>query len=253
MNHLPCELLAFLENNLYNLIMSQISNLYRLQQIDSQLDAIKTKLISIENVLFDDSTIEAAHQILTEAEKLHILSSKKLRDAENKSYDTRIKIEFAEASLYGGKIQNPKELQELQNEVSSLKRLLTALDDKQLDIMMEVEEAEEFLKKSKEGLTESQKMQIERNAVLDGEKTKLLSEVDRLESERKATIPTILASDLGMYEQLRKSRNGVAVAKINSRACTACGTTLTAAVVQATQSTGQIIRCPNCGRFLYPG
>jgi len=96
-------------------------------------------------------------------------------------------------------------------------------------------------------------MQIERNAVLNGEKTKLLSEVDRLLSEKKATIPTLLVSDLGMYEQLRKSRNGVAVAKINSRACTACGTTLTAAVVQATQSTGQIIRCPNCGRFLYPG
>ena len=233
--------------------MSQISNLYRLQQIDSQLDTINSKLISIETMLLDNSSFLASQQIFTEAEELHKYSSKNLRDAENKSYDIRIKIELAEASLYGGKIQNPKELQELQNEVASLKRLLTSYDDKQLDTMMEVEEAEAFVIKSKERLIESQKMQIERNAVLDGEKTKLLSEVDRLESERKATIPTILASDLGMYEQLRKSRNGVAVAKINSRACTACGTTLTAAVVQATQSTGQIIRCPNCGRFLYPG
>jgi len=233
--------------------MSQISNLYRLQQIDSQLDAINSKLISIATVLHDNSSILAAQQNFTEAEELNKLSSKKLRDAENKSYDTRIKLELAEASLYGGKIQNPKELQEIQNEAASLKRLLATLDDKQLDIMMEVEEAEAFVIKSKEELIVSQKMQIERNAVLDGEKTKLLSEVDRLVSEKKATIPTLLVSDLGMYEQLRKSRNGVAVAKINSRACTACGTTLTAAVVQAAQSTGQIIRCPNCGRFLYPG
>ena len=233
--------------------MSQISNLYRLQQIDSQLDTINSKLISIETMLLDNSSFLAAQQYFTEAEELHKLSSKKLRDAEIKSYDTRIKIEFAEASLYAGKIQNPKELQELQNEVASLKRLLTSYDDKQLDTMMEVEEAEAFVIKSKERLIESQKMQIERNAVLDGEKTKLLSEVDRLISEKKATIPTLLVSDLGMYEQLRNNRNGVAVAKINSRACTACGTTLTAAVVQATQSTGQIIRCPNCGRFLYPG
>jgi hypothetical protein len=233
--------------------MSQISNLYRLQQIDSQLDTINSKLISIETMLLDNSSFLASQLIFTEAEELHKYSSKKLRDAENKSYDIRIKIELAEASLYGGKIQNPKELQELQNEVASLKRLLTSYDDKQLDTMMEVEEAEAFVIKSKERLIESQKMQIERNAVLDGEKTKLLSEVDRLISEKKATIPTLLVSDLGMYEQLRNNRNGVAVAKINSRACTACGTTLTAAVVQATQSTGQIIRCPNCGRFLYPG
>ena len=233
--------------------MSQISNLYRLQQIDSQLDTINSKLISIETMLLDNSSFLASQLIFTEAEELHKYSSKNLRDAENKSYDIRIKIELAEASLYGGKIQNPKELQELQNEVASLKRLLTSYDDKQLDTMMEVEEAEAFVIKSKERLIESQKMQIERNAVLDGEKTKLLSEVDRLISEKKATIPTLLVSDLGMYEQLRNNRNGVAVAKINSRACTACGTTLTAAVVQATQSTGQIIRCPNCGRFLYPG
>ena len=253
MNHLPYESLAFLENNLYNLFMSQISNLYRLQQIDSQLDAINSKLINTETVLLDNSSIVIAQQIFTEAEELHKLSSKKLRDAENKSFDTRIKIELAEASLYGGKIHNPKELQEIQNEVAALKRLLTTLDDKQLDTMMEVEEAEAILIKSKEGLIESQTKQIESNAVLNGEKTKLLGEIDRLESERKATMPTILVSDLGMYEQLRKSRNGVAVAKINSRACNACGTTLTAAVIQATQSTGQIIRCPNCGRFLYPG
>jgi predicted nucleic acid-binding Zn-ribbon protein len=253
LNHSPHELLAFLENNLYNLIMSQISNLYRLQQIDSQLDTINTKLISIENVLLDNSSVQSAQQIFSNSEELLSSSLKKLREAENKSYDTRIKTEFAESSLYGGKIQNPKELQEIQNEVVSLKRLLTNLDDTQLDTMMEVEEAEAFLRKAKEELIESQKFQIERNAVLDGEKTKLLSEIDRLESERKATIPTILASDLGMYDQLRKSRNGVAVAKINSRACTACGSTLTAAIVQASQSTGQIIRCPNCGRFLYPG
>jgi uncharacterized protein len=233
--------------------MSQISNLYRLQQIDSQLDNINSKLLSIEKVLDDNSTILAAQQTLTDAEESHKLSSKKLRDAENKSSDTRIKIELAEASLYGGKIQNPKELQEIQSEVASLKRLLTTLDDKQLDTMMEVEETEAFLIKSKERIIESQKKQIERNAVLDGEKTKLLSEVDRLESERKVVLPTILSSDHSMYEQLRKSRNGVAVAKIISRACNACGTTLTAALVQATQSTGQIIRCPNCGRFLYPG
>jgi uncharacterized protein len=233
--------------------MSQISNLYRMQQIDSQLETTNSKLLSIEKVLGDNSIILAAQQNFNDAEESHRLSVNKLRDAENKSSDTRIKIELAEASLYGGKIQNPKELQEIQSEVASLKRLLNTLDDKQLDIMMEVEEAEALLIKSKEGLIDTQKNQIEKNALLEGEKTKLLSEVDRLESERKAVLPTILSSDLSMYEQLKKNRNGVAVAKINSRACSACGTTLTAALVQATQSTGQIIRCPNCGRFLYPG
>jgi hypothetical protein len=233
--------------------MSQISNLYRLQQIDSQLDTANTRLLGIDKVLLDNSSIQTAQLFVTQTEEHHKSLLKKMRDAENSSYDTRIKIEFAEASLYGGKIQNPKELLELQNEIASLKRLLTTLEDKQLEIMMEVEESEEKLMWANEGLIEAQKLHIERNAELDGEKSKLLKQIERLESERKAALPTILPPDLGLYEQLRKSRNGVAVVKIASRACTACGTTLTAALIQATQSPGQLVKCPTCGRILYPG
>jgi len=233
--------------------MSQISNLFRLQQIDSQFDTTNAKLINIETVLLDDITIQTTKHTFEVNDENHKALLKKLRESENKTNDTRIKIELSEASLYGGKIHNPKELQELQTEIASLKRMLTSLEDKQLEIMMEVEEAEEKLMWANEGLFEAEKLQIERNAVLNGEKTKLLSELERLDSERKAALPTIPASDLGLYDQLRKSRNGVAVAKINARSCNACGTTLTAALVQAAQSTGQLIRCPTCSRILYPG
>jgi predicted nucleic acid-binding Zn-ribbon protein len=233
--------------------MSQISNLFRLQQIDSQLDISNAKLIKIETVLLDDITIQSAKHTFEVNDEIHKALLKKLRESENKTYDTRIKIELSEASLYGGKIHNPKELQELQTEIASLKRMLTSLEDKQLEIMMEVEEAEEKLMWANEGLIEAEKLQIERNAEINGEKTKLLGELERLDSERKAALPTIPAADLGLYDQLRKSRNGVAVAKINARSCSACGTTLTAALVQAAQSTGQLIRCPSCSRILYPG
>jgi hypothetical protein len=233
--------------------MSQISNLYRLQQIDSQLDNARIKLQSIENNLIDNSSIQTAQQVMEQCEELHKSLTKKMRDAENKSNDTRIKIEFADATLYGGKIQNPKELQELQNEITLLNRILTSLEDKQLEAMLEVEEAEEKLMWANEGLHEAQTKLIERNAELNGEKEKLISQINRLESERKATLPTISPADIVLYDQLRKSRNGVAVSKINSKSCAACGTTLTAALVQATQSTGQLMRCPTCSRILYSG
>jgi hypothetical protein len=233
--------------------MSQISNLYRLQQIDSQLDVSNSKLLNIEKLLQDNLAVQSAQLAITRAEE-HLKSlSKILHDDEIKSYDTRVKIEYVETSLYNGKIQNPKELQELQTELTLLTRMLANLEDKQLETMMEVEEAEEKLMWANEGLQEAQKSQIERNADLAGEKTKLVNQIERLESERKATIPTISNTDLSLYEQLRKIRNGVAVAMINSRACNACGTTLTAALIQTAQTTSQLVRCPTCNRILYPG
>ncbi len=233
--------------------MSQISNLFRLQQIDSQLDSVTVNLNQIEKELLDNIPVLSAQQTVALAGELHRSLLKKLRDAENKAYDTRIKIELAEASLYSGKIQIPKELQELQNEIASLKRLMISLEDKQLEAMMEVEEADAKLTLTNEELNVIQSNLIEHNAILNGEKSSLLSQIERLEAERKAVLPNIPAIDLGLYEQLRKSRNGVAVVKIASKACTACGTTLTAAMIQSTQSSGQLVRCPTCGRILYPG
>ncbi|MGE5122882.1 MAG: zinc ribbon domain-containing protein, partial [Acidobacteriaceae bacterium] len=203
--------------------------------------------------LLDNSAVMSAQQLVEQANEQHERTTQKLKEAEDKSYDTRIKIELSEASLYGGKIQNPKELQELQNEVASLKRLIVSLEDKQLEAMMELEDAEAKLMWSNEEMREAEKQHSEQNASLNGEKSKLLDQTRKLEAERKAVLPTISATDIGLYEQLRKSRNGVAVTKIVSKACSACGTTLTAALVQATQSTGQLMKCPTCGRILYPG
>jgi uncharacterized protein len=233
--------------------MSQISNLYRLQQIDSQLDAVNIKLKTIDIQLIDNSSLLTAQQSVAQAEDHLKSETKKLHDAEVKSYDTRIKIELAEASLYGGKIQNPKELQELQNEVASLKRFMINLEDKQLEAMMLVEDAEAKLMWANQEKNEVQRKLGTRNIEFSESKNKLLEQIDRLEAERKAVLPTISLPDLGLYEQLRNNRNGVAVVTISSRACTACGTTLTAAVIQNIQTTGQLVRCPTCGRILYPG
>jgi predicted nucleic acid-binding Zn-ribbon protein len=160
---------------------------------------------------------------------------------------------LSEASLYSGKIQNPKELQDLQNEITSLKRLLISLEDKELTAMMAVEDTETNLNRAKQTLQEIQVQSIEQNASLNGERTKLLAQIELLESERLATLPPLSAEDLSLYEHLRKIRSGVAVVNISSRACAACGATLTAALIQSTQSTGQLVRCPTCGRILYPG
>ncbi len=233
--------------------MSQISILYRLQQIDSQLDSTKITLKSMEKELSDNSLLDDAQHNLHIAEQKYQAELKLQRESENKSYDIRVKIELSEASLYGGKIQNPKELQDLQKEIASLKRLIMTLEDHELEAMMAVEESESNLVRSKEAMQEVEGKKIERTAVLNGEKTKLLGQIERLESERNAALPPISAPDLALYEQLRKARNGVAVVKISSRACGACGATLTAAVIQTTQSPGHLVRCPTCGRILYPG
>jgi uncharacterized protein len=63
-------------------------------------------------------------------------------------------MQTSEASLYGGKIRNPKELQDLQVEIAALKRRTATLEDEQLEAMLAVEDAETQLTEANKNLNE---------------------------------------------------------------------------------------------------
>jgi len=233
--------------------MNQSSKLYRLQQIDTLIDQTVARLEELEIILNDRTALAQAEETSKNAEDILLAELKKLHQAENNVRDQRIKIEQDESALYSGKMHNPKELQDLQNEVASLKRFLTTLEDRQLEIMIAVEEVESASKAAKNALDQAQAHMIEQNAQFNAEKTSFLKDKERLEVERLAACNALTPQELDLYNQLRKTRRGIAVAKVVDRTCTACGSTLTPALVQAANSPNQIVRCSSCSRILYPG
>ena len=88
---------------------------------------------------------------------------------------------------------------------------------------------------------------------LSNEKVKLENELERLQGERTATTGAIPEDDLVLYQQLRVQRRGIAVAKVSNKACSACGSLLSATTLHSARSPNQITRCDTCGRILYLG
>jgi predicted nucleic acid-binding Zn-ribbon protein len=245
--------LALSGNRLYNLIMSQPFKLYRLQQIDSQIDQTKSRLQETEIALSDNSEVQGAKSAKSEMDLALLKAQKALRVAEEEVKAVQLKLEQTESTLYGGKVRNPKELQDLQKENAALKRQINALEDHQLDVMLAVEEAENKHQQSVSFLDETQKKDSVQKSKLAEFKTNLINELERLESERQATASTISADDLLIYDQIRKQKRGVAVSKITDNACSSCGSTLTPSQIQAASSPNQLSRCSFCGRILYTG
>lgn len=240
-------------NRIYNLTMSEPFKLYRLQQIDSQIDQVKNRLKNIEIALSADKTVRLAQKLKEQSQDSLKHDQKNLRNAEQDVQAQRVKIEQSESTLYGGKVRNPKELQDLQNEVAALKRYLGVLEDRLLEAMIVVESAEEKLQTDSELLEKALAQFAAQHADLTREKEGLLTDLNRLEGQRAATTSSIPAEDLQIYEQLRNSRNGIAVARIVDRCCSACGTTLNAALLHAARSPNQMSRCDGCNRILYSG
>lgn len=233
--------------------MSRPFKLFRLQQIDSQLDWIHNRILEIDNLLKEDLALQKAIAHAEQSNQALQQARKDLRRAEDEVRQQRLKIEQSESSLYGGKIRNPKELKDLENEVAALKRYLSVLEDRQLEAMLAEEEAIEAQKLSAAALEETRQKFGQRSDELMHERERILRDANRLEDERSATLTSIPADDLALYTRLRKTRRGVAVAKVTDRACSACGSTLNAALLSAAHSPNQINQCEVCGRILYIG
>lgn len=231
--------------------MSHTLGIYRLQQVDSRIDQATTRLEAIRAVLENDSTIQAARATLEKAEKATQDAGKGLRACEAASEAQRIKLEQIEASLYGGRIQNPKELKDLQNDLAALKRHLATLEDAQLEAMLAFESCQEKQLIAVKNLREVEAQVISKNASLKGEQETLLNDLENLKAERTATYGTISPELINKYENLRQKRRGLAVTTISDNACDACGAGLTPAQAQAVRMAVQLVECPSCGRILF--
>jgi predicted nucleic acid-binding Zn-ribbon protein len=231
--------------------MSAALGLFRLQQIDRQLDQAQSRLSVIHQTLENDSELRSALEQVKLAEAAHRQSEAALRDAETNVKGQRVKIEQAESSLYGGHVHNPKELQDLQNDIASLKRFLSTLEERQFDVMLEVETALSTLKAAEAALGLIQAHRGDEHLQLIGEQASITKLTERLQAERQAAVSDISNQLIETYDRLRQSRRGVAVAEVNDNTCSACGTTLNAALQQSARSATQISNCSSCGRILY--
>jgi uncharacterized protein len=137
--------------------MNQSFLLYRLQKIDNQLDKNTSRLEEINRLLTADDKILNSQNKSNMALKLKQDSLRAQKYIEDQVETYRIKIETNEASLYSGRILNPKELRDLQTEVSSLKRRFSTLEDELLDAMVIFEDADTKFQDSVLDLNAAQK------------------------------------------------------------------------------------------------
>lgn len=230
--------------------MSASLGLFRLQQVDSQIDRAKARLDNIQKTLENDKELKSVQTRYEAANQENLRALHGMKNAEAEVNGLKIKIEQTESSLYGGSVKNPKELQDLQKEIASLKKHLVTLEEREIEAMMLSESTGAELEKGKIDLELIQARLGNEHKKLIDEQTELIKQMESLGQEREASLAPIDVSLLASYEDLRKQKRGVAVAEVEDGACASCGTTLNAALQQNARSQ-KLAYCPSCGRILF--
>jgi hypothetical protein len=232
-------------------IMTKAEMLYRLQTIDLEINERNRRLEEVKAGLGGNEELRRLRQALQEGERRLSRQRTKLRDRELEMRSLANKIALVEDRLYSGRIKNPKELANLQDEVQYLKRRKGELEDQVLEAMIEVEESEASLTEQRERLARLEEDWQQTQAQLSAEQKELMTRLNQLQAERSELQKAIGAADLALYEDLRRRKGGRAVALLEGDLCQGCGVTLPTSKVQQARQGEALTLCGSCERILY--
>lgn len=229
--------------------MSVARQLYQLQEIDLELEQNEQALRQISSQLGNDEAVVKSREKLALEQKVLEDLQRQQRSVEGEIDSITGKITAAEEELYSGRIGNPKELSNLQQDVDSLKSQRSRLEDRALEVMDRVELATKSVKALDNELktleTEWQKQQQKLSADLGQTKDR----ISNLQKERQSITTKIAPEAVEVYQFL-KSHKGTVVARVEQGICRGCRISLPVSELQRIRG-GDLVRCSSCGRILF--
>jgi predicted nucleic acid-binding Zn-ribbon protein len=229
--------------------MSLAGQLYKLQQVDLELQKKQQELDEIENRLRDDKALVAAESELASQKEQLENARKKQKSSEWELEDLQEKVRQINSKLYSGKTKDPKELVNLEKEVTGLKSQIRPKEDALLGLMSQVEEIEAKVKTTAAELEQLKREWEQRQETLGQRKSEVETVLAKLSGDRNGLAQQIDSEVLNTYERIRLTR-GQAVVKVEKGKCQGCHITVSTSQWQKAKA-GDLIQCNSCSKILY--
>jgi len=232
-------------------MLPEIEKLLVLQDRDRKIRALKQelKLAPLERKELDEKLADAlkkfetvklkAKEIEVERKKLEVEVQAK-RDSINKFQTQKFQT------------RKNEEFQALNNEIKRYEGEITAIEDRELDLMESGETAKKTIAET-EKETQAVKAQVERQlADIAGKIDAVTAQLKEIEAERARLAENVDEDLLDTFNSLFSTKTEAVVA-LEHGVCMGCHMTLTTQTMVRVKGNREIVHCEQCGRILYPG
>jgi len=225
-----------------------------LQLLDNEIMQANTKLKSlpeIEQLLHIDKRITAAtaelETVKSEAEQIAL----ELRRGEVDVETVTDRIKKDEARLSSGNA-TPKELEQLQHEVGTLRKRQEALEEIELEIMVRSEAITARTNTLTTDLASLETLKAEINQRLTAASGEINTIITTKQSDRAVVGAKIEKPLLDLYEKIRSASGGVAASALVGNKCNGCNLAINAVEMERIKSLAkdELLRCEECRRIL---
>ena len=225
--------------------------IYELHLLDAEILQKEAALARVNHKLEDDAELRRAGDSLHRGETELSELQRKQRDADAVISDIQAKLVPLERRAYSGVITNTRELQGVEQEVKSLKRRLGEAEDSSLLLMEETEQAEQLVVKSLDDFSSVEGRRNREVEDLTRERDELQANLVDLTGRRGSQASSIDATTTSLYESLRSSKGGLAVATVERGMCRSCRISLPMNVNQRARAGKELVQCPSCAKILF--
>ena len=157
------------------------------------------------------------------------------------------RIERDEKRLASG-TGTPKELEQTQHELGTLGARRSELEEVELEIMMRVDGIKDRIATLSQEENELGMVLADLNIRKENALAAIHTELEGIETDRKATTQSVNAEFLALYEKIRAGSNGIGAAALAVNQCKGCNLTLNTIELQRIAGLAQdeVVRCEEC-------
>jgi uncharacterized protein len=229
-----------------------IPQLLELQKLDQRITALRAELDTFPKRIKDaDAMLSGARTGVAKAKDRHTHAQTERKKFEldvNQWRDRTRKYRDQSAS-----VKTNEAYKALQHEIAHAESEASAAEDRQLEQMMAVEEAEREIKSAEAALKDAENSLAAERKTIESLGAAKKSELDSDLAQREKIAAQIPEELLIIYSRVAKRHHGIALAEAVNEQCRGCGMRILPHTFQEIRDSHNqsIIQCETCSRILY--
>jgi uncharacterized protein len=208
---------------------------------------LRDEIERVETLLASDPNVAHAEAALADARERQQSITLRLRESDRERETHRTRLRSREKELMSGRIRNPTELMQLNQEVDHLKVSFAEEEEAELRLMEEGELADQAVVEASERLQDARSRSASDEPQLRRDLEAWQAELASVKAGSEAAWAQITPAAQNAYLRVRVHPP---VAEVNHNQCLVCHVTVTTSGMQALRKGEEVVHCDNCRRIL---
>ena len=232
-------------------LTAKIEGLLQLQANELETASMRSRLEAVPDRLSSLSErLEASKKHIAECESRMPELQKIYRQQEAEAQSIQARIDKSNEKL--NTVKTNKEYQAGLQEIEDLSRLQSGVEDKMLECLEAIDEAESTVASERESFAAFSRQTEEERAQVERESAEMHQKLESLLHRREEIVAAIDSDLLRKYDQVKQYTGATVVAAVKASICQGCHVNIPPQMYNELQRFNRLLVCPHCERIIYP-